>query len=738
MKVTEISPEQVSAVVAMATNVKKLLATWRPESEISNLVRWGAMITLLAVLAGGSVYAHVHLSGQEDDYTGGLAILDRLFDLFLATLLIGLAFGVGRAITGKIGLVFDNVAEEIGLSVVIGAGVVGLSLLALGLAGTLKPLPIIILFLLLVAICARRLGGLYQAVAKEYRSVATTRIKRFAALLVALFVVLLILRAATPPHSYDEAIYHLSVAKLFAAKGRVFPVYDNWAGNMPFLVQMIYAACLIFGSDIAAKLFSLGLTLTCAISLYGFCARFLNRRAGAVAMIGFFGAGMVVEVGTTSRIDVTLGCMLFLATHSMIVYLESKQTGWLLMSAALSGFALGTKYSAGVWLALLGAMFLYETLVTSREKLRIVIRQGFLYVLIAAAVASPWFIKNLVWFQNPVYPFMTGEIAEVADGSVRYFTADDERRLEAHFQTVRTQMPEAVATLEHELAQAASRREQRHPFRVWEYFIYPDKYGMGEPYHDPNNLFLITPLLLFLRKRRWTVWLAILSLGFYVAVVRTSWVARILLPVYPAMTVLAAYVISEAAERAKARVRIAALLPAIAILIALGPVALATVLQMRQGGDLSFITGSRSRREYMYGAFYYPAIDFINHNLPSNARVLMIGAQMCYDMRREYVADVNWDTTEWRRVLARNTSMDDVNVELKARGITHVLFSPSLFAFAAQIGREGLPEVSASIKTSGPDYAPQLRTLATFGFYQTRFLDQVYSDKLGYHLYQIR
>jgi len=106
---------------------------------------------------------------------------------------------------------------------------------------------------------------------------------------------------------------------------------------------------------------------------------------------------------------------------------------------------------------------------------------------------------------------------------------------------------------------------------------------------------------------------------------------------------------------------------------------------MRQGGDLSFIAGSRLRREYMYGAFYYPAIDFINHHLPASARVMMIGAQMCYDMGREYVADVNWDTTEWRRLLARNASMDEVNSDLKNRGVTQILFSSSLFEFAAQI-----------------------------------------------------
>jgi hypothetical protein len=104
------------------------------------------------------------------------------------------------------------------------------------------------------------------------------------------------------------------------------------------------------------------------------------------------------------------------------------------------------------------------------------------------------------------------------------------------------------------------------------------------------------------------------------------------------------------------------------------------------------------------------------------------------------IGPVFWvgSTTEWRRVLAPTASMDDVNVELKGRGITHVLLASNLFYFAARMGREGLPNVSGSIKTSGPDYESQLRTLATFGSYQVRFLDQVYSDKFSYYLYQIR
>lgn len=703
-----------------------------------NVSRPWALAVALAALASFSLYAHIELLGRMNDYRGWLAIFLRTFDLLLAGAILCLAFCIGRTICERLALNFHNIAEEWSFSVAFGTGALGLSLLMLGLVGLLRPIPVATLLVILTAICARKLRELYCTIADTLRSGAPDRSAQIVGLLFVLFLSILVLRAATPPHSYDEAIYHLSVARQFAMNGRVYPMLDNWAGNMPFLVQMVYASCLLFGSDIATKLFSVGLAVSCSVSLYGFCARFLNRRTGTIAMIGFFGAGMIVEVGTTSRIDVTLAFMTFLATYAMIAYLETHRVSWLRASAVLCGLALGIKYTAGVWLALLVAMFLLESLLTSGDRLRFVLKRGISFLILAGAIASPWFIKNLIWFHNPVYPFVTGEALEAADGRVRYFGVDDDRQVEAQFQTAQAQLQGGAEALERELSLAASRREERHPFRVWEYFIYPDKYNMAEPYHDPNNLFLITPLLVFFRKSRWAKWLALLAVAFYAAVINTSWVGRILLPVYPVMTVVAAYVIVQAAEWAKSRVRFGALLPALSLVVALGPVTAASVSQMRAGGDLDFIIGERSRREYMYGAFYYPAIDYINQNLPANARVLMIGAQMCYDLRRDYVADVNWDTTEWRRLLARNASIDDVNNELKARGVTHVLFSPSLFWFAAQVGHSGLPRVSGSHDTADPDYRPQLITLATFDLYRRKFLEQIYADRLGYLLYEIR
>jgi 4-amino-4-deoxy-L-arabinose transferase-like glycosyltransferase len=240
--------------------------------------------------------------------------------------------------------------------------------------------------------------------------------------------------------------------------------------------------------------------------------------------------------------------MLFMATGALITYLETGERGWLVASALLAGLSLGIKYSAGIWILLIGVMFCFERL-RKRVPLAAIARDGLLFIAVALATSAPWFVKNAVWFHNPVYPYFTGELARFENGSPRYFTPEDERKIAAHFERARKENTEAVATIEKSLANSAARRPERHPLRFWEYFIRPNNYNQADPRLTPNYLFLCVPLLLLARRSRWVIWLLVISAGFFLLTVWTVWVARYLLPVYPALTVVAAYALEGVAER---------------------------------------------------------------------------------------------------------------------------------------------------------------------------------------------
>jgi hypothetical protein len=174
-----------------------------------------------------------------------------------------------------------------------------------------------------------------------------------------------------------------------------------------------------------------------------------------------------------------------------------------------------------------------------------------------------------------------------------------------------------------------------------------------------------------------------------------------------------------------------------------------------------FLAGNISRRDFMRGFSYYRPVDFINTELPADARVMAIGAQMTYGLQRPYLSDETWYTTKWRRLLVHNSSLNDVRQDLKRQGVNYILFDSGLFLFAAEMGLDQgqvVPPVpgrlaAATLETKfesdnelkrsfdeaarlGPNFL-LLRNWATFAEFRDKYLQPVYSDENGYKIYRI-
>jgi 4-amino-4-deoxy-L-arabinose transferase-like glycosyltransferase len=712
--------ESVIELLLCATEKKQTLMSQTPARVAAVL---GVALCIAATLT------HIYLGAAAEYATGALAILDHLFDLVAAVVISFVLLSAGNSLTKRFSLQFVNSAEHLAFSFFLGTGVVGLLVLLMGLLGLLRSWPILALLLLALAFTARDLPELWQSL------IRATQTAFQAKLVTGVFIgllVLLVLRTLTPPHIADELIYHLPVPQQFVQAGRVFPSYDNSLGNMPFLLHMIYALFLWAGSDVAAKLFSLFLAIATAVLLYAFCCRFITRHAGVIALFAFFASGMIVELAITTRIDVSLAGMLFACTYAMINYLSTRSRAWLWLSAVFAGFSLGIKHTAALWIFLAGILYLVET-IRGRAAIRKVLQYGVIYTFLALAVASPWYIKNAAWFHNPIYPFVTGEVAEFGPNGIRYFNAEDERKLDAHFDTARKAIPDVVVAQQQELASAANTRVERHPMRLWEFFFRPQAYLMAEPYQFPNYLFLVIPLLVFLKPTKWIWWLLILGLGFVFSVTATAWISRYLVPAYPALTIVAAYTLYALSMRLSPRLAIAKRIPVYALALAFIPVIAACVASLRYFHSVQYVAGTVSRHEFLTRLSFYQPLEFVNRELPSTARVMMIGDQMNYGLNRSYYADESWFVTKWRRLLVQNDSLDAVNESLKQQGFTHIIYGPGLFTFAARMGLEGTggmsllakPEDGAAART--PEY-PLLRNWSTFTLYKERYLEPIYSD----------
>ena len=706
-----------------------------------------AVIACLVLLIFAALYAHINIA-NDDNYVGILAPFDRAFDLLLVSILFCLTFCVGRRLSRVLGLHFVSAAEEIAFCVIIGTGILGTLVLGFGLAGLLTPIPIVALLLILAAFAIREISRLSDCLRRGLDAVFEMSGRTKYLLLVLLTLLLLaLIEAMVPPWTPDETIYHLPAVKAFVEHGRIIPLSDNSLGNMPFLIQMIYGLFLMAKSDIAARLFSLLLTVMTGLSLYGFCARFLDRTTGVYSMIAFIGGAMVIEVGVTARIDVTLAGMLFLTTFALINYLDRRERGWLYAAGLLGGFSVGIKLTALVWLGLLGCMLLLERIVSNHPVRKTAIRDLLIFGSMILITASPWLIKNFIWFQNPVYPFRTGEVAEFESGRIRYFNVEDERQQNTHFENVRLEAPEHVARIEKELVEDASLRPSRHPWRFWEYYTNPGAYFLGDYRHYSNFAFLLAPFYLLLPKRKWLSWLLVLSIVFFLIITSTSWISRFLLPMYPALALISGYSLSVLTAKLGSRTALAKGLPIYTLMACLAVPFVVSTSNITMRNNLSFVVGNSSRYQFLEQIAYHAPVLFINDNAPAGSKVLLFGLQMGYHLSNPYLADESWDSTEWRRLLARNKSFEEINRDLKRQGITHIIFSPSLMRLAVQIGREGSggveymseARVPSGLSSTGPipDYVA-LRNWATFDFYKLKHLDLVYADSNDFTVYRVK
>src|SRR5205085_1928520 len=343
------------------------------------------LVGLVLATALAAVAAHVYLGDGRENTTGTLAFLDHVFDLAFALALSGVLTATGHAVCEKFRIKFVNSAEEIGFSLFVGTGIVGLAVLLLGLMGWLRPLPVSLLIIVCVTASRRSLRHLFKVIPERLHKLWRNPEAKLPAIIFVCLLIILVLRAASPPSTADEVIYHLPAPRDFLKQGRIYPMFDNSLGNFPLLIHMIYALCLMAGTDIAARLFSLILAIGVSLGMFGFCSRYLTRRVAAMAMFAFFSAGVVVEVAVTSRIDVSLAGMLFLCTYAMVNYLDTGNRSWFWLSALLAGFSLGIKHTAAIWIVLIGVMYLVHLLV-NRDRIVQVIGLGITYALVAFAV----------------------------------------------------------------------------------------------------------------------------------------------------------------------------------------------------------------------------------------------------------------------------------------------------------------------------------------------------------------
>ncbi len=196
-----------------------------------------------------------------------------------------------------------------------------------------------------------------------------------------------------PPQAWDELAYHLPYARYWADQGALtvnpWLRYPLSAYNM----NLLYAAALIFGSDVLPHLLH-GLTGTLtALLTFGVAARFMDWRSGLVAVVLLVYA---TRWGWANAY-VDLGIMLFwtaaFAALALRYALGDRRFSYL--AAFFAGIAVGIKYQGLFYLPVFVVLAL-----TVERRPAVVIRAALVFI----AVGGYWYLRNWVISGDPVHP----------------------------------------------------------------------------------------------------------------------------------------------------------------------------------------------------------------------------------------------------------------------------------------------------------------------------------------------
>jgi hypothetical protein len=567
--------------------------------------------------------------------------------IIVALLVITIALSVGGLILRGFRKSSLSSIDSLLIAVSLGLAGIGYAMLALGLLGILTPVAVVLTLSMLSFAGGlefqkfiRGMPKLLQEARVSYSSSGRwTKIVVW--LSVAIFSVAFI-DALAPPYDYDGLMYHLQGPKTFLNANRIFPDMDNWWNNYPFTIQMVFITGLAYDADFAAKL----INLAYGAILIGAVARLsrllLPKAEPWIAVAAMLAIPAFPRWFSFAYIDVAWAAYVVLSVWCIFKWQRSSDQTQLIMGGLFAGLALASKYVGVLDFGLLLGLLVYVGWAMGP---RYLLRTVFLFSIIAAFVAFPWYLKNLVWLGSPIFPI---ELLEENPAQLRL----DLNR----------------AYVQSGLGMGRSITDYiRLPYR-----LYFNSIMFGQTSLEmPSLLF---PLLILWPLAGGAAPVVILIAGLirFVLWAGSSQQMSFLLPAFAFFSVAVGYLIHAISSRSNWRIGFA--LRAFTIgMVTLTLVALLSHVFRSESYKVG--VGSRSRDEFLTRTLEgYRARKFIKDHLAQDERVFLVGDGRRYYCPQQCVAEV--DQFAWTRIaLEGNMSTEAAATSLYADGITHMLLS---------------------------------------------------------------
>lgn len=370
------------------------LSNSRVRFELSEMLVWAIMVGFVAIVAAYFVY-HKPITPELV-----LSLVRILWVLLVAFMLFSLAGGLGVRLLPRLDV---HPLALLSLQAAFGAGCLALGMLAAGLAGLLFPWVAAAAILILVFLLRKEIRTWWMS-SQSFKAIwnASSRIGRWAACILLGILVAALLTALAPPLHFDALVYHLTLPKIYLDTHQISYIPENMFWGMPQTAEMFYTFGMSLGGLSAGPALGWLAGLLAILGLLGHIAQKFGADAGWVgvaALLAGFTLAAALGWGYADwwTLWFGLGFLIFLTLWD-----EQRADRLLGLAGICAGFALGTKYTAGVALVSGFVIILFR-----QKKSAGAVLKSFAWLgLPALLVFSPWLLKNFFATGNPIYPLL--------------------------------------------------------------------------------------------------------------------------------------------------------------------------------------------------------------------------------------------------------------------------------------------------------------------------------------------
>ena len=514
------------------------------------------------------------------------------------------------------------------------------------------------------------------------------------------FLILLVLAmeivlGLVPPTARDELTHHLAVPKLYASAGKIYEIPFDSPSYYPMLLDMLFTPWVKWRWDFAPKLLHGLFGFLTGLLLYGYLARRLSPTYGLLGFLLFVSTPAIARLSNWAYVDLGL---VFYSTASLLClwrWTEDKNLhAWLLLAGLSAGFAAATKPNGLLALLLLFFVLAWNLGRESKNAIRVRVYHLALFLLLAFIPLSPWLLRNFVWTGNPLFPFFPSFFGSGSGG-------DGGGTALGIF----------------------ARRHLLYGESGWEIAALPLRIFFSGQDDSPEYFDgVLNPILiLFLPwafRGKWVkeknIFFAFALLYFLFAFFLADLRIRYILPIVPPLVILLVYGIHNVYLRI---VRPSLLFAALILLATLNVVYLWN--HFHKVAPLGYLSGEESRDAYLARMLpEYPALRFVNHELPADARIYFIFmGRRVYYCERAYFYDGSDNPWVLLRMIQNAQSGDHIKARFVERGLTHLLVREELLS-----------------RFFGDNLTPLQRRV--WDFFATQHLRVLYRHR-GYSLFQI-